>query len=81
LAIAETTRELSYGLYPTQLEYLGLQKAVRKLCNEVQRGKEISVHLAISNLPDKLQPSTSLSLYRVAQETLHNIITPAKPRK
>jgi signal transduction histidine kinase len=75
LAIAETTRELSHGLYPTHLEYLGLQKAVRKLCNEVQLGKKISVHLTIGNLPDRLQRSTSLSLYRVAQETLHNIIT------
>jgi signal transduction histidine kinase len=75
LAIAETTRELSHGLFPTHLEYLGLQKAMRKLCNEVQRGKEISLHLSIGNLPDKLQPSTSLSLYRVVQETLHNIIT------
>lgn len=73
-AISETTRELSHGLYPTQLEYLGLQKALRKLCNEIQRGKEILVHLTI-DLPGKLQAPTSLSLYRVAQETLHNIIT------
>jgi signal transduction histidine kinase len=80
LAVAETTRELSHGLYPTQLEYLGLQRAVRKLCNEVQRGKEISLHLSVGNLPDKLQPSTSLSLYRVAQETLHNIITHSQAR-
>ena len=46
-----------------------------KLCDEVQRGKELSVHLTVRNLPKRLQPSTSLSLYRVAQETLHNIIT------
>jgi signal transduction histidine kinase len=74
-AISDTTREISHDLYPRQLEYLGLQQAVRKLCDEVQRGKEISVHLTIGNLPDQLQPSTSLSLYRIAQETLHNIIT------
>ena len=73
-AISHTTHEISHGLYPTQLEYLGLRKAVRKLCDEVQRGKELSVHLTIGNLPDQLLPSTSLCLYRVAQETLHNII-------
>jgi signal transduction histidine kinase len=72
-AISDATHEISHGLYPTQLEYLGLQKAVRKLCGEVQRGKELSVHLTIGNLPDQLQPSTSLALYRVVQETLHNI--------
>jgi signal transduction histidine kinase len=80
MAISKTTRELSHGLYPTSLEYLGLQKAVRKLCNEVQRGKEISLHLSIRDLSDKLPPSTSLSLYRVAQETLHNVITHSQAR-
>jgi signal transduction histidine kinase len=29
----------------------------------------------MSHLPDQLQPSISLSLYRIAQETMHNIIT------
>jgi signal transduction histidine kinase len=80
-AISDTTREISHGLYPTQLEYLGLRKAVRKLCDEVERGKELSVHLTIGNLPDQLQPSTLLCLYRVAQETLHNVITHSRAEK
>src|SRR3954466_3491542 len=74
-AISGTTREISHGLYPAILEYLGLQKALEKLCDEVQRGKELSVDLTIRDLPDPLQPSISVCLYRVAQETLHNIIT------
>ena len=28
----------------------------------------------MGDLPDQLQPSISLSLYRIAQETMHNII-------
>jgi len=72
--ISNATREISHALYPTQLEYLGLHKAVKRLCDEVQLGKDFSIHLTIGNLPDQLQPSTSLSLYRVAQEALHNII-------
>jgi signal transduction histidine kinase len=75
LAISDTTREISHDLYPMKLEYLGLQKAVKKLCDEVQREKGLSVHSTIGDLPEKLLPSTSLSLYRIAQETLHNIIT------
>ena len=74
-AISGTTREISHGLYPTALEYLGLQKALAKLCDDVKRGKELSVELTIGKLPDRLQPSISVCLYRVAQETLHNIIT------
>jgi len=29
----------------------------------------------MGNLPDQLQPAILLSLYRIAQETIHNIIT------
>jgi len=73
--ISNTAREISHGLYPTQLEYLGLAKALKRLCSEFSSGKNISIHLTMGDLPDQLQPSISLSLYRIAQETLHNIIT------
>jgi two-component system sensor histidine kinase UhpB len=74
-AISTTAREVSHGLYPSQLEYLGLATAVKKLCDEMQRGRGLSIDFAIGNLPRELQPSVSLCLYRVAQEALHNIIT------
>ena len=74
-AISDTTREISHGLYPTALEYLGLQKALAKLCDDVKRGKDLSVEFTIGKLPDRIQSSISVCLYRVAQETLHNIIT------
>jgi integral membrane sensor domain MASE1 len=79
-AISETAHEISHGLYPTTLEYLGLKKAMKKLCDELQRGKELSIDFTIGNLPDQLQPSTSVSLYRVVQEALHNIITHSHAR-
>ncbi len=74
-AISNTAREISHGLYPTQLEYLGVGKALKRLCDELRKGKNISLHFAMGNLPDQLQPAISLSLYRIAQETMHNIIT------
>ena len=79
-AISGTTREISHDLYPTALEYLGLQKSLAKLCDDVQRGKELSVNLTIGNLPDRFHPSISVCLYRIAQETLHNIITHSHAR-
>jgi two-component system sensor histidine kinase UhpB len=72
-AISNTTREISHGLYPRQLEYVGLATAVRTLCHEIGSGKQLSIQLAVGNLPH-LQPSISLCLYRVAQEALHNVI-------
>ena len=79
-AISDTTREISHGLYPTHLEYLGLAKALKRLCDECRSGKNISIHLTMGNLPDQLQPSISLSLYRIAQETMHNIITHSRAK-
>ncbi len=79
-AISGATREISHDLYPTALEYLGLQKSLAKLCDDVQRGKERSVDLTIGKLPERLQPAISFCLYRVAQETLHNIITHSHAR-
>lgn len=79
-AISGTTREISHDLYPTALEYLGLQRSLAKLCDDVQRGKDLSVDLTIGNLPDQFHPSISVCLYRIAQETLHNIITHSQAR-
>jgi two-component system sensor histidine kinase UhpB len=73
LVISNTAREISHGLYPRQLEYVGLATAVTRLCDEIGRGKHLSIHLAVSPLP-RLEPPTSLCLYRVAQEALHNIM-------
>jgi len=74
-AISTTAREISHGLYPSQLEYFGLATAVKRLCDEMRRGKNLSINLAMDDLPRELPPAVSLCLYRVAQETLHNIIT------
>ena len=35
--ISNTAREISHGLYPTQLEYLGLAKALKRLCSESRK--------------------------------------------
>jgi signal transduction histidine kinase len=73
-SISNAAHEISLGLYPRQLEYLGLATAMKKLCDEVGRGKHISVQLTVGNLPRQLKPSISLCLYRVVQEALHNIL-------
>jgi signal transduction histidine kinase len=72
--IASTTRDISHGLYPSQLEYLGLAPAIKRLCDDVGRGKQPSISLKIGILPQKLHPSLSVCIYRVLQEALQNVI-------
>jgi signal transduction histidine kinase len=73
--VATAAREISHGLYPSQLEYVGLATAIKRLCDDVRRGKHLSINVTVGILPKRVNPSVSLCLYRVAQEALHNIIS------
>lgn len=77
--ISNTAREISHGLYPRQLEYVGLSTAVRRLCDEIGSGTHLPIHLSMNSLPH-LQPSISLCLYRVVQEALHNVMKHSQAR-
>lgn len=80
-AISTTAREISHGLYPRQLEYIGLATAVKKLCEEMRRGNHFAVDLAMGNMPRQLDSSVSLCLYRVLQETFHNVMSHSQAKR
>jgi|tagenome__1003787_1003787.scaffolds.fasta_scaffold20987837_5 signal transduction histidine kinase len=73
MGMSHATHEISHGLYPTQLEYLGLASAVKRLCQDM-RSRQLVISFDTDNVPNQLQPSISLCLYRVAQESLHNVV-------
>jgi signal transduction histidine kinase len=80
-AISTTTHEISHGLHPSQLEYLGLGAAAKKLCKDVGQGTSLSIQLTAGELPKRLLPAISLCLYRVIQEALHNIVKHSRASK
>src|SRR5579871_95778 len=80
-AISATTRDISHGLYPRQLEYVGLATAVKKLCEEMRRGNHFAINLAMGNVPRQLESSVSLCLYRVVQEAFHNVMSHSQAKK
>jgi len=80
-AISATTREISHGLYPRQLEYVGLATAVKKLCEEMRRGNHFAVQLTMGNVPRQLESPIALCLYRVVQEAFHNVMSHSQARK
>jgi two-component system sensor histidine kinase UhpB len=69
--ISNVIREISHGLYPSLLQHLGLAPALRRLSKDICREKALSLDMAKELHP--LPPDVSLSLYRIAQEALHNI--------
>ena len=66
--------EVSHGLYPSNLEYLGLVPALKRLCADLSEETPLDVHCDTGHVPDRLPADVSLCLYRVAQEALQNIV-------
>jgi len=79
--ISTTAHEISYGLYPSHLEHLGLLMALERLCKETGRGRSLSIHLTSTDFSSDLDPRIALCLYRVTQEALHNILAHSRAHK
>lgn len=71
--IAADVQQVTRGLHPARLEHLGLVPAVRALGHEMEHS-ELQVNVSESDWPARLPSVVALSLYRVAQEALHNAV-------
>jgi PAS domain S-box-containing protein len=65
---------LSHELHPSILYNLGLATAVKSFCREVSEQNDAVVDFVATNIPRSLPREVSLSLFRVAQEALHNAV-------
>jgi signal transduction histidine kinase len=72
--ISRSTRELSHGLHPSTLEYLGLQSALERLCNDIAVKKSMRVNFDAVGLTSLTPPAVALCLYRISQEALQNVV-------
>ena len=73
-ALTGDVQALSHELHPSILDNLGLVTALGSLCREVSQQSSVVVEFTHSNIPDSLARDISLSLFRVAQEALHNAV-------
>jgi PAS domain S-box-containing protein len=65
---------LSHGLHPPKLELLGLKSAATGFCEELSSRHGITIDVHFENIPKALPREISLSLYRVLQEALQNVV-------
>lgn len=70
-SIAEM-RRISRNLMPETLKNLGLEIALKELC-EAMTQKQFSIQFEAFNLSESLPFKTQLALYRVTQESISNI--------
>ena len=78
--LAQDVRALSHRLHPAILEHLGLVSALRSLCGRFSDSEGIPTSFVADccQAPGK---DLSLTLYRIAQEGLHNVAKHARARR
>jgi signal transduction histidine kinase len=69
----ELKHEVIEGLRPSHLDNLGLAFAMRAHCREFTRRTGLPCEVQVEEDFDDLDPSWSIALYRIAQESLTNI--------
>ena len=72
-------REISHDLRPAALDDLGLVPAFQGLIQRVSKRSGIHVNLTCA-LPDRLDPQIEITLYRIMQESLTNVVKHARAR-
>ena len=71
--IARDLYDLSHRLHPSRLQMLGLVESVRVLCHDASQQRDVAITFSEAHIPDVVDPSVSLCLYRITQEALHNV--------
>lgn len=72
--LSTDVHDLSHQLHSSRLEALGLEGALRTLCQQLARQHQIDIRYSGENVPFPLAEDTALCFYRVAQEALNNSI-------
>ena len=67
-------REISYNLHPYQIERLGLSKAIISIINRTNNSSNMKFISNVDNIDNLLPPGEEISLYRVIQECITNIM-------
>lgn len=67
-------RGIAFNLMPQTLVKHGLVPALREMCDRINASNGIRVHVQSLDMPDRLDEVLEVSLYRVIQEWVNNII-------
>lgn len=72
--LSSSVHDLSHRLHPSRLEHLGLVAAIRGLCRELLQHHGMDAKFTHYDVPEIVPEATALCLYRIAQESLRNVI-------
>ncbi|HLP53276.1 MAG TPA: PAS domain-containing sensor histidine kinase [Chitinophagales bacterium] len=78
LKASDEVRAISLNLAPPRLEEFGLIAALEDFCRQVNYTHGLKVKFTPAKLPGRLSPALEMSVYRITQELLTNVIKHAK---
>ena len=74
----QQAREISRELRPSELVHFGLVEALRALKKKTERAAALAIRFHTSDCSERLDPKIELALFRIAQESLVNIVKHAR---
>ncbi len=76
--LAEDVHNFAYRLHPSLLEHLGLEASIRDQIDDFNRRTDLKVGYVQRSVPPSLSMDIATCLYRVAQESLQNVLKHAE---
>lgn len=71
---AMESRRIAHNLLPETLLRYGLDEALRSYCQSITDSKLLTIDYQSSGLDQRLEQSVELSIYRIVQELVNNIV-------
>ena len=72
--LASEIHLLSHELHSSRLQHLGLGPALAELCARISSQRPMAVEIRVDHLPQRMPQDVALCLFRVAQQSLTNVI-------
>ncbi len=72
--LSEHVHTLSRQLHPAIVEDFGIAPALRSLCEELEQNEGVPIDCEVDGVPADVSNGHAICIYRVAQESLRNIV-------
>jgi signal transduction histidine kinase/ligand-binding sensor domain-containing protein len=74
----EEVRSISYNLRPHHLDQLGLTTAIRAMIDQIAESSGIRMSSELDDLDGVFPPADEITIYRIIQESLNNVVKHSK---
>ncbi len=76
--VSSDLHSISHQLHPARLDLQGLAAATGSFCREIARQHELQIEFIHHDIPAQIPTEVALSLFRIVQESLRNVVKHAK---